>query len=144
MGNQPHLHSRMMPFTPETASDAARKATEVRQARWAHERLASEVAYRIVTELDDVAPAALDAALRGLARGGEALETVPIETPLDAKRVMEAAEIAHRISRLASGQSTANVAHAALSDEERKERMAQLRAIAEANQAARDAETADE
>ena len=134
----------MMPFTSDTAADAARKATEVRQARWARERRASEVAYRIVTELDDVAPAALDAALRGLARGGAALDEVPIETPLDAKRVMEAAEIAHRISRLASGQSTANVAHAQLSDEERRERMAQLRAIAEANAAARDAAPPDD
>lgn len=86
------------------------------------------MAYRIITELDDIAPAALETTLRGLRRGLDALDEVPIDNALDAKRVLESAEIAHRISRLASGQSTSNVAHRdAMSDEERRERMAYLR-----------------
>jgi len=59
-----------------------------------------------------------------------------VNTPLDAHRLASTAEILHRIGRLASGQSTSNVAHAqAMSEEERRERMAylqsRLRAFAE-------------
>lgn len=117
----------MPAFDPTSATSAARKSVQVRRERAARRGLASEVAYRIVTELDDVAPAALQAALVALQRASDALEEVPVETTLDAKRVAETAEIVHRISRLASGQSTANVAHANMSDEERAERMAYLR-----------------
>lgn len=86
-----------------------------------------------------MAPAALAASLALIEKVQNASAELEIEDPLGLQRMANAAEIVHRISRLASGQSTANVAHAQLSDEERRERMAQLRAIAEANAAQRDA-----
>ena len=89
----------------------------------------SEVVYRIVTELDDVHPAALDGALRAITRTADAIDGMEVTDVLDAKRLAETAEILHRISRLASGQSTSNVAHAQLSAEERAQRMAELDAL---------------
>lgn len=89
--------------------------------------MASAAAYELITELGDIAPAALEAAFFGLRRGTEAMEDVPIETTLDVKRLMESADLAHRIYRLASGQSTSNVAHAT-TDDERAERIRELRA----------------
>ena len=131
-----------MALTPESRARGIERSAQVRTERMMRRAAASDIAYRVVTELDDVAPAALQAALVAMQRAGEELPGVTVETPLDVKRVAETAEILHRISRLASGQSTANVAHAQLTDEERKERMAHLRSIAEANQAQRDADAA--
>jgi len=83
--------------------------------------------YKLVSELDDLSPAALRTALtivRELDRqGGE----LPIDNWLDAKRAADTAETVHRIHRLAAGQSTANVAHANLTDDERREYLARLR-----------------
>lgn len=116
-----------MTFTPETAVEAQKRSAAKRQAKWAAERRRTEVVHRIVTELDDIHPAALDGALRAMTRASDALETVPADDALDVKRIAETAEILHRISRLASGQSTSNVAHAQLSEEERAARLARLR-----------------
>ena len=87
----------------------------------------AEIAYRLVSEVEDVAPATLDAVLMLVTAARDA--DVTIESSLDLLRTAQTAEILHRISRLANGQSTANVAHATMTDEERRERMAQLRAI---------------
>jgi len=94
---------------------AVAKATEI----WA-----------VVDELGDVSPAALRVAL-GIIRQIE-LEgaQLPIEDWLDAQRATGIAVELHKLHRLASGQSTANVAHAAMSEEERKERMSYLRSLA--------------
>lgn len=118
------------PVTDEQAALGRQRALAVRQANVDRRRLASEVAYRMVTELDDVAPAALSAAFRAMTRAEDEIDNVEVDGTLDVKRLAETAEILHRISRLASGQSTANVAHASLSDDERRERMRQLAAMA--------------
>ena len=128
-----------MAFTPETAIPAQQRSAQARWQRWAAERQRYETVYRVVAEVEDVAPAALETALNAMLRADETMDTVPVDTMLDVKRLAETAEILHRISRLASGQSTANVAHAAMTDDERRDRMAQLRAIAEANQRRDDA-----
>ena len=113
-----------MPFDPVAAGKASALAKRRRILERA-ERI--QVVDRVVDELDDVSPAALEAALVGLVRGQAALADVPIDNALDAKRVLEAAEIAHRIARLASGQSTSNNLSVSLSAEERAEHMAYLR-----------------
>ena len=113
-----------MPFDPVAAGKASALAKRRRILERA-ERI--QVVDRVVDELDDVSPAALEAALVGLTRGQAALADVPIDNALDAKRVLEAAEIAHRIARLASGQSTSNNLSVSLSAEERAEHMAYLR-----------------
>lgn len=115
-----------MPFTPENARQAQQRSAAVRQERWARERLASETAYRLVTELEDVHPAALSATLSLLRKIEDGTADLDVETWLDAQRAANTAEIAHRISRLASGQSTSNVAHAG--DTDRAARIAELRA----------------
>ena len=101
----------------------------------------AQVVDRVVSETEDLAPAALSAALAFVAKLEEALPGLDIDDMLSAQRAANTAEIIHRISRLASDQSTANVAHATLSDDERRDRMAHLRSIAEANAAARDTGT---
>ena len=86
----------------------------------------------VVDEVGDLSPAALATALEVVTRVAQSLDDgLPIDNWLDAKRASEVAETVHRIARLAAGQSTANVAHATvqLTDEERRERMAQLRAM---------------
>ena len=88
----------------------------------------TEAVWRIADEVDDVAPAALEAALRLIERAAREAEEVEVTSALDLSRVAASAEILHRISRLASGQSTANVAHAGpMSAEERAEAEAYLR-----------------
>ena len=88
----------------------------------------TEAVWRIADEVDDVAPAALEAALRLIERAAREAEEVEVTSALDLSRVAASAEILHRISRLASGQSTANVAHAGpMSAEERSEAEASLR-----------------
>jgi hypothetical protein len=82
---------------------------------------------RVVTEIDDVAPEGLETALVILRALKEAGGELPIEGWLDAQRAANVSEIVHRISRLASGQSTSNVAHAT-TDDERAARIAELRA----------------
>jgi hypothetical protein len=86
----------------------------------------SLVVWEIVKEAD-LSPAVLAqtmAVVRALQTDGT---LPPVETWLDAQRAATVAETLHKIHRLASNQSTANVAHAApMSDEERRERMAQL------------------
>lgn len=94
----------------------------------------------MVTELDDVHPAALNAALVAIQRAEQGIGEVPVETTLDVQRLANTAEIIHRISRLASGQSTSNVAHAG--DQDRAERLAALRArLAQSDDAAPPADT---
>ena len=126
-------------FTNDDAHKGAQRSVEVRREAAARRGQASEVVYRVVTELDDLAPAALSAALAIIHKLEDALPDLEVDDMLSAQRAANTAEIIHRISRLASGQSTANVAHAAMTDDERHARMAQLRAIAEANQRRDDA-----
>lgn len=127
---------------PEEAQELGRqRSIEVRQAAAMERYRRADVVSRVVSETEDLAPAALETALALIAKVAEGLPGIEIDDPLAAQRLANTAEIVHRISRLASGQSTANVAHAQLSDEERRERMAQLRAIAEANAVARAADT---
>lgn len=90
----------------------------------------AEVVWRVVDETTDLSPAALNAALTLIER----LSADPDADPLAVLRLANAAEVVHRISRLASGQSTANVAHASMTDEERRERMARLAGMAGAAQ----------
>lgn len=110
---------------PEPSS-VARLGGLSRAKKYRELRQKSDQVWQIVTELDDVAPSALEATLVFISRAAEAVEEVEIASALDLHRVAGAAEILHRISRLASGQSTSNVAHAG--DTERAERIAELRA----------------
>jgi uncharacterized protein YheU (UPF0270 family) len=114
------------PLTPEAAKRAQERSLEVRKANTLERMRRSEVVHRVVSETADLAPAALDAALRLVERLGTDGAELEIETTLDAQRLANVAEIVHRISRLASGQSTANVAHAT-TDDERRARLAELR-----------------
>lgn len=131
-----------MPFTPETAAEAGQQSGLARRQAIIERAARAQVVDRVVSETEDLAPAALAASLALIEKVQNASAELEIEDPLGLQRMANAAEIVHRISRLASGQSTANVAHAQLTDEERKERMAHLRSIAEANAAARAADAA--
>jgi hypothetical protein len=82
-------------------------------------------------DAEDIAPAAYRLVMRTMVKLEDELPDVPITSALDAVRIAQAMEIAHKIGRLASGQSTSNVAHATMSDEERRERMAQLGRMAQ-------------
>jgi hypothetical protein len=106
------------------------KGAKVRAAR-----ARAAVVDRIVDGMDaeEIAPAAYRLVMSTMCKLEDELPDVPITSALDAVRIAQAMEIAHKIGRLASGQSTSNVAHATMSDEERRERMAQL-----ANMAQRD------
>jgi hypothetical protein len=57
----------------------------------------------------------------------------PPKTWLDVLRMAQTVEILYRIHRLAADQSTASVRHIHLTDEERRARMAQLRAMGDAS-----------
>ena len=116
-------------LTPEDGRKGAHAVNALKRQRRTDLAKRVTVVDAIVSELDDVHPATLRACLsiaKALEDGGA---DIPIEDWLDAQRAANTAEILHRISRLANGQSTANVAHATMTDEERRERMAQLRAI---------------
>lgn len=115
-----------MALTHEDRLKGAQRALEVRQERILERARRTQLVDRVVSETEDLAPAALDAALRLVERLGRDGAELEIETTLDAQRLANVAEIVHRISRLASGQSTANVAHA--SSEDRAARIAELKA----------------
>jgi hypothetical protein len=115
----------MKPTLPHGTLTAQRGGL-ARAQRFRELRQKSDAVWEIVTELDDVAPAALEATLVFISRAANAVEDVEITSALDLHRVAGAAEILHRISRLASGQSTSNVAHAN-TDDERAARIAELR-----------------
>jgi hypothetical protein len=114
-------------FTQSDTLKGAQRGVEVRRQQMAERAVRAEIVYRAVTELDDVAPAALSAVFALIERANAEAETIEVESALDLHRVAGAAEILHRISRLASGQSTSNVAHAT-TDDERAERIRELRA----------------
>ena len=112
------------------------KSLEVRRQKAADRKAKAEVIRRVVSETDDLAPAAFRTVLSIVDQVEQGMDVLQVNTPLDAHRLASTAEILHRIGRLASGQSTSNVAHAqAMSEEERRERMAylqsRLRAFAE-------------
>ena len=115
----------------QLTTEDRRKGAEVvnrrRMAAKVEEARAVEIVRRLVSESEDVAPAALSAALRLIEKVESAAADMEIDDPLSLQRMANAAEIIHRVSRLASGQSTSNTAHAVLTDEERRERMARIR-----------------
>jgi ABC-type branched-subunit amino acid transport system ATPase component len=108
------------------ASKGGKASVAKRQALAVERRTRAEVVWRLVDETDDLSPAALAAALMLIER----LTADPDCDPLAVLRLANAAEIVHRISRLASGQSTANIARRDMTDDERREQMARLRAMA--------------
>lgn len=78
---------------------------------------------------EEIAPASYTVALELIAHAADALPGIKVETALDLHRVAQTAEIIFKIARLASGESTQNVAHAHLTDDERRDRMRQLAAM---------------
>jgi hypothetical protein len=120
-------------ISPDRAAVGRERALEVRQSRASSRMVKAATVAAVVDEVGDLSPAALSAALDVVTRVARSIEDgLPIENWLDAKRAAEVAETVHRIARLAAGQSTSNIAHAAaLTDEERAERMAYLRSLAD-------------
>jgi type II secretory pathway predicted ATPase ExeA len=114
-------------ITPAKAAEGRAKALAVRQERVLARQQKAEVVWRIVDETEDLGPAALAAALTLIER----LAEDPDADPLAVLRLANAAETVHRISRLASNQSTSNVAsQKVMSDDERRELLARLRGTA--------------
>jgi hypothetical protein len=119
------------PFTTDAARRAAQRSAEIRR-----ERAATRVAYAetldlIVKEYGDrgrIGPLMFAAAAK-LVEAAIAGEIPEPETALERLRLAETARICHAIGRLEADESTANIAHATvLTDEERRERMARIRA----------------
>lgn len=116
-----------MPLDDEARKRGREKSLEVRRQKAADRREKAAVVRRVVSETDDLAPAAFRTVLELISQVEEGVATLTPTNALDAHRLAATAEILHKIGRLASGQSTANVAHAqAMTEEERKERMAYL------------------
>lgn len=119
-----------MALTHEDRIKGGITSAEKRRSEIVRRAARAQVVDRVVSETEDLAPSALRAALSLIEKAEAAAEGMDVENPLDLQRVANAAEIIHRISRLAGGQSTSNVAHANLSDDDRRELMARLRAQA--------------
>jgi hypothetical protein len=118
-------------FTPEETRRGAEVSNAKQAAIRAERDRRSLVVWEIVSEVDDLAPATLAAALRIVEQVAASGAELPVESWLDAQRAANAAEIIHRISRLASNQSTSNVAsQKVMSDDERRELLARLRGTA--------------
>jgi len=117
-----------MPLDAESRERGRLRSLEVRRQKALERQLKSEVVRRVVDETRDLAPAALETVLELVVQVRDGMANIEVNNPLDATRMANTAEVLYRIARLASGQSTANVAHAkSLSDEERAERIAYLR-----------------
>jgi len=117
-----------VPLDDEARRRGLERSLEVRREKAARRREKELAIRRVVSETDDLAPAAFRTVLELIRQVEDGLDGLTVGSPLDAQRLASAAETLHRIGRLASGQSTANVAHAqTMTDEERKERMAYLR-----------------
>jgi len=117
-----------MPLDAESRERGRLKSLEVRRQKALERQLKSEVVRRVVDETRDLGPAALETVLQLVLQVRDGLDNLPINNTLDAHRMANTAEVLYKIARLASGQSTANVAHAkSLSDEERAERITYLR-----------------
>ncbi len=117
-----------LPLDDEARRRGQQKSLEVRRRKALERQLKSEVVRRVVDETRDLAPAALETVLELVVQVRDGLDKLPVNNTLDAHRLANTAEVLYKIARLASGQSTANVAHAkSLSDEERAERIAYLR-----------------
>ena len=133
--NWDDLRSSVMPrreFTQEDSLKGTARAVIARRKAQAERMRKAEIVHRAVTEYDDIAPAALATALALIERVEAEIAVIPVDDALALQRIAQSAEIVHRISRLASGQSTSNVAHAQLSSEERAQRMAELDAMRQA------------
>lgn len=133
-----------MPLDDESRRRGQVRSLEVRRAKAVLRDQREAAIRRVVSETGDLAPAALEAVLDLVVQVRDGLERFVVDSPLDAMRMANAAETLYRIARLASGQSTSNVAHGkALSDEERAERLAYLRSrlasVNDPNQEASDA-----
>lgn len=99
------------------------KAETIKRER----RAKAEVVWRLVDEADDLAPAALAAALELVNKVSAGVALVDVDDALTLQRLATAAETVHRISRLASGQSTSNVLHGqTLTSDEYAARLAEL------------------
>ena len=118
-------------FTREETLRGARAGAVERTRGAAERRKHVYEVYRLIDDADreGISTMSLAAALvlieNALAEAG----SVPVETTLDVLRLMNAAETAYRISRLASDQSTSNVAHNVMTPEERRARLAELRGM---------------
>lgn len=118
-----------LPLDDEARRRGQVRSLEVRRQRALEKKLKSEVVRRVVDETRDLAPATLETVLELVVQVRDGMANLEVNDPLDAMRMANTAETLYRIARLASGQSTANVAHGkTLSDEERAERIAYLRA----------------
>ena len=116
-----------MPLDAEARRRGQQKSLEVRRQKAADRKAKAEVIRRVVSETDDLAPAAFRTVLTIVDQVEQGIFDIEVNNALDAHRLASTAEILHRIGRLATGQSTSNVAHAqAMSEEERRERMAYL------------------
>jgi hypothetical protein len=116
-------------LTPEDGRKGALAVAKLKNDRNLARRQKAEVVWRIVDETEDLGPAALAAALTLIER----LAEDPDADPLAVLRLANAAETVHRISRLASNQSTSNVAQQkVMTDDERRELLARLRGTAAA------------
>jgi hypothetical protein len=116
-------------FTPAELSLGGRNSVAKKQREFAQRALRSEQIARVVSETEDLAPETLAGALAIAEKLRAGIEDIEIDSSLDAVRLANVMEVLHRVSRLASGQSTSNQAVMHMSDEERKERMAYLRSL---------------
>ena len=114
-------------FTSENAAAAAYRSAEVRRQKRDDKRERSEQVARIVDTLDraHLGPFTLMAALKLAEAAVSGDITVP-QNARERKTLAETAEILHRIGRLETDQSTANVAHATMDDASRAARLVEI------------------
>lgn len=114
-------------FTPDETRKGAEKSNALQRQNRAQMRERSLAIHEIVSEAQDLSPESLAGALTVARLIREGSDALPMESWLDAQRAANVAEILHRVHRLASGQSTTNVAHAGpMTDDERRARIAEL------------------
>lgn len=112
-------------LTREQALKGNRNHTAARQQRNAERAQRRDFVDRVTEAVEEgeIGQAALRTALEWTNKL-ETADDIAVETTLDAVRAAAVVETLHKVHRLASGQSTANVAHATLTDEERATRVA--------------------
>jgi hypothetical protein len=115
-------------LTREDASRGAQVVNAQRSEQARVRRAKSEVIARMVADLDadDIPVAAYAGALQLMLDVLENGTTVPIENRLDVQRTADAAKTLFTIARLASGESTSNVASVNVNADQLAARLAAL------------------
>lgn len=122
-------HGLAHAFTKDNAREMASRSAAVRREKRDAQRERTEQLARILETLDrsQLGPFAIQGAMY-LAQAAITGEIPEPEDALERKRLIEAAELLHRIGRLEMGESTSNALHAAVDVDALATRRAELAA----------------